>query len=71
MLALHSNVFMNIFSIPQPHESVSDQDESIEGCPTMTLEDKALDVEYMLSVIYDNFKCISPPSSLICKSGVE
>ncbi|CAA7266013.1 unnamed protein product [Cyclocybe aegerita] len=50
MLARHSVVFKDMFSMPQP-----DEDPVFEGCPVITLSDKAEDLKQILSVFYDNF----------------
>lgn len=52
MLSRNSSVFSDMFSIPQPPHM--DQGEQLEGCPIIHLSDKASDVEYLISILYDN-----------------
>ncbi|KIM44191.1 hypothetical protein M413DRAFT_443222 [Hebeloma cylindrosporum] len=54
VLSLHSNVFKDMFSVPQPTDPTT---MSIaDGCPVITLSDKASDLEYVLSVFYENIR---------------
>ncbi|KDR67625.1 hypothetical protein GALMADRAFT_257854 [Galerina marginata CBS 339.88] len=53
MLSLHSKVFKDMFDVPQPHEP---SEPCIEGCPLISLTDKAEDLEEVLSIFYDNIR---------------
>lgn len=48
MLARHSPVFRDIFSIPQPGDEAL-----IEGCPIIHLSDSAEDIRLTLLALYD------------------
>lgn len=49
VLAMHSNVFRDMFLIPQP----ATVDESIDGCPVVRMvEDSAEEVEIVLRILY-------------------
>ncbi|KAF8959815.1 hypothetical protein BDZ97DRAFT_1761154 [Flammula alnicola] len=47
-LERHSEVFSDLFSIPQPEEQ-----ELVDGCPCVVLQDCPSDVCYFLSALYD------------------
>jgi len=49
MLSRHSQVFRDMFSVPQPVVS----EDNIEGCPLVHLPDSAQDVTHLLSALYD------------------
>ena len=53
LLSRHSNVFKDMFSLPQP---AMDPSPLSEGCPVVFLSDKATDLEHVLSVIYDSLR---------------
>ncbi|CAA7261832.1 unnamed protein product [Cyclocybe aegerita] len=55
MLARQSSIFKDMFSIPQPSEPL---DPVVEGCPVVTLSDKASDVDCILSIFYDNVNVV-------------
>jgi len=48
VLSRHSQVFRNMFSVPQPV-----YEDNIEGCPIVHLSDSAQDVSHLLSALYD------------------
>ncbi|KAG6853332.1 hypothetical protein C0991_005158 [Blastosporella zonata] len=53
ILANHSEIFSDIFSLPQPpHEPGSKDSTRIEGCLIVELQDKAKDVLDLLKAIY-------------------
>ncbi|KAI0037441.1 hypothetical protein FA95DRAFT_1476849, partial [Auriscalpium vulgare] len=45
LLARHSDVFKEMFSLPQPATSLVDQ---VDGCPLVTFHDTASDAAHML-----------------------
>jgi hypothetical protein len=49
MLSRHSQVFRDMFSVPQP----VDPKDNIEGCPIVHLSESAQDVTHLLSALYD------------------
>jgi hypothetical protein len=53
LLSRHSNIFNDMFSLPQP---TMDPGPTSEGCPVVFLSDKATDLEHVLSVIYDGIR---------------
>jgi len=53
LLSRHSNIFKDMFSLPQP---ATDPDLSPEGCPVVFLSDKVTDLECVMSVIYDSIR---------------
>lgn len=55
-LERHSEVFSDLFSIPQPKEQ-----ELIDGCSYVELQDCPSDVFYFLSALYDGLcvKCLT------------
>ena len=53
LLSRHSNIFKDMFSLPQP---AVDLGPTFEGCPVVLLSDKAADLEHVLSVIYDGIR---------------
>ncbi|KAG6849681.1 hypothetical protein H0H93_006299 [Arthromyces matolae] len=64
ILANHSQIFSDIFSLPQP--SGSKDDNKIEGCQVIDLQDKCKDVLDLLKAIYHpaHFDQLSPTSDL-------
>ena len=61
-LARHSEVFNDLFSLPQPSNpppspslqtSSGTADDLIDGCPFVILQDSPSDVFYFLSALYD------------------
>ncbi|KIJ93589.1 hypothetical protein K443DRAFT_135000 [Laccaria amethystina LaAM-08-1] len=54
-LERHSEVFSDLFSIPQPQEQ-----ELIDGCNWVELHDRASDLFYFLSAIYDGLYFKNP-----------
>ncbi|KAF9558725.1 hypothetical protein CPC08DRAFT_751318 [Agrocybe pediades] len=55
VLALHSDFFSDMFSLPEPQDDAS-QPTCDEGCPLIFLSDSATDVTCLLSSIYENHK---------------
>ncbi|KDR67627.1 hypothetical protein GALMADRAFT_79593 [Galerina marginata CBS 339.88] len=53
MLSRHSNIFRDMFNMPQPCEPA---EPSVEGCPLILLTDEAEDLEQVLSIFYDNIR---------------
>ena len=51
VLAMHSNIFKDLFDVPQPEGELL-----IEGCPVVHLSDSAQDMENILSLLYKGFK---------------
>jgi hypothetical protein len=49
ILAIHSAVFRDMFELPQPS---SVQDEMLEGCIVLRLQDSTRDVNFMLDFFY-------------------
>jgi BTB/POZ domain len=49
VLAKHSNVFQDMFSLPQPPNQPTAEHE---GCPSVMLADSELDVHHFLNAIY-------------------
>src|ERR1700733_603420 len=47
-LSMHSTVFSDMFSIPQPPDQLA-----IEGCPVVHLHDSAEDFACLLKALYD------------------
>lgn len=54
VLAIHSDVFKNLFTIPQPVEV-----EHVDDCPVVHLDDTAVDVAHFLSALY-GLQCVYP-----------
>ncbi|KAJ7637507.1 hypothetical protein B0H17DRAFT_1023463 [Mycena rosella] len=57
ILAKHSSVFQDMFSLPQPPN-----EETLEGCPIVHLSDSAIDIELILTAFYDpsqDFKIVA------------
>ena len=54
LLSLHSNVFRDMFSMPQPTDITTML--NVDGCPVITLLDRASDLEHVLSVFYENIR---------------
>ncbi|KAF7351078.1 BTB domain-containing protein [Mycena sanguinolenta] len=48
VLALSSSVFRDMQDIPQPPDQ-----PSVDGCPLVELQDSAIDVEHLLTALYD------------------
>ena len=53
LLARHSKVFKDMFSLPQP---ATDPGLRPECCPVVFLSDKVTDLECVMSVIYDGIR---------------
>lgn len=56
ILSRHSVFFRDMFSLPQPPQASPlslGQDEVMEGCPMVTLQDSADDVASLLIALYD------------------
>ncbi|KAJ7108756.1 hypothetical protein C8R44DRAFT_714111 [Mycena epipterygia] len=51
VLAKHSSVFSDMFSVPQPSNQ-----PMVEGCPVVHVSDTAKDWELLLEVLYNSFK---------------
>ncbi|KIJ55806.1 hypothetical protein M422DRAFT_200144 [Sphaerobolus stellatus SS14] len=51
LIARHSEVFRNMFEIPQPPNN--EQSEMIEGCPVIDLHDNSADLASLLCALYD------------------
>ena len=54
LLSLHSNVFKEMFAMPQPTDTTTTP--NVDGCPVITLSDKASDLEHFLSILYENIR---------------
>lgn len=52
MLAHHSTVFGDLFSIPEPVDGKG----SMYGCPAVHLSDTPVDIEYLLRALYNGFR---------------
>ncbi|KAI0669334.1 hypothetical protein C8Q78DRAFT_978161 [Trametes maxima] len=79
LLAQHSTIFHDLFSVPQP---CTDASELIEGCPVVHLSDTSDDVERLLRALYDgpsafkygerlSFSSIAPLLELAHKYNIE
>ncbi len=53
IFARHSEVFKDMFSIPQPSKQ-EDETEMIDGCPIISLTDTEYYIEDLISIFYDN-----------------
>lgn len=52
LLAKHSDIFRDMFSIPQPH---SEAEDVLEGCPVVRLaDDRAEDVATILGILFES-----------------
>ena len=54
LLSLQSSVFKDMFSMPQPMDTATTL--NVDGCPIITLSDKASDLEHVLSIFYENIR---------------
>lgn len=54
LLSLQSNVFKDMFSMPQPMDTATTL--NVDRCPIITLSDKASDLEHVLSIFYENIR---------------
>jgi len=54
LLSMHSNIFKDIFSVPQPTDTTTTL--NVDGCPVITLSDKADDLEHVLSIFYETIR---------------
>ena len=54
VLSLHSNVFKDMFNMPQPTDTTTVP--NADSCPVIALFDKASDLEHVLSILYENFR---------------
>lgn len=59
VLSMHSSVFKDVFSIPQPVEQ-----STHEGVPIVGITDSAKDWDELLPVIYGLKKCVLPKFKL-------
>jgi hypothetical protein len=50
LLARHSSVFRDMFSVPQP---IANSELLVEGCSVVHLSDSKQDIEYVISALYD------------------
>ena len=50
VLSVHSDVFRDLFSVPQPQ--LSDQEQSIEGCAVVHVSDTSYDFRELILAIY-------------------
>ena len=48
LLILHSGYFEKLLSVPQERDA-----EIVDGCPLVSLDDKAVPIEQLLELIYD------------------
>jgi hypothetical protein len=64
LLSLHSNVFKDMFSMPQPMDTATTL--NVEGCPIITLSDKASDLEHVLSIFYENVRWVYNVTHRFC-----
>ena len=55
VLARQSNVFKDMFGMPQP---LQPEEPTVDGCPIVWLSDAADDVKMMLAAFYDNYKYV-------------
>lgn len=55
MLARHSNVFRDMFNIPQGENT---NERVIHDCPVVPVSEMSSEIEYILSIFYDNLKCV-------------
>lgn len=51
VLRRSSALFRDVLSLPQPPSG--DEDDVYDGCPVITLQDPAGDIELFLRVLYD------------------
>jgi len=55
VLARHSNIFKDMFGMPQP---LQPEGPMVDGFPVVYLSDAADDVKTMLGIFYDNYKYV-------------
>jgi len=53
VLASHSCIFKDMFSVPQPPP---ESQETVEGCAVIRLSDSSEDISNLLFLLYDNFR---------------
>lgn len=58
VLSRYSDVFSDMFSIPQP-EKPEFSSNSIDGCPTILLHDAPEELEIFLTILYDGYKYVA------------
>ena len=60
VLALHSPVFRDMFSLPVPADAAGEGsdnvNEMVDGCPLVCLSDSAQDLEIFLGMLYGTVK---------------
>ena len=61
ILSMHSTVFSDMFSIPQPPDQTA-----IEGCPVVHLHDSADDFTYLLKALYNPLYA----KLIFCQNGI-
>lgn len=66
LLSLQSNVFKDMFSMPQPMDTATTL--NVDRCPIITLSDKASDLEHVLSIFYENIRWVYNVTHRFCLS---
>lgn len=56
MLSKKSEVFSDMFTIPQPE--IQDETELIDGTPVVHMSDSWKDLSRILQAIYDGYRCV-------------
>ena len=52
VVSLHSSVFRDLFSIPQPSLMGEEVDETFDGCPVVRVSDTSYDFRELIRAIY-------------------
>ncbi|KAI0350414.1 hypothetical protein OH77DRAFT_1363361, partial [Trametes cingulata] len=66
-LARHSEVFKDLFDVPQPPPSMGTASENMDGFPVIHLSDAAYDIEQLLRAIYDPVNILGSAAKVTCR----
>ena len=60
VLSHHSQVFRDLFLVPQPSGSAASPLDILDGCPAVRVSDTSYDFRELLRAIYGGVRCVAP-----------
>ncbi|KAM5544055.1 hypothetical protein V8D89_002241 [Ganoderma adspersum] len=64
VVAIHSSVFRDLFSIPRPSPTGEEVDETFDGCPVVRVSDTSYDFRELIRAIYSGVSYLHPEQAV-------
>ncbi|KIJ57989.1 hypothetical protein HYDPIDRAFT_103486, partial [Hydnomerulius pinastri MD-312] len=64
VLSASSLIFKDMFALPQPPADSEGEDEKLDGCPVVRLQDRVVDLQHVLKALYGSASETSKPMAV-------